>query len=126
MLGFKGPAQALSDPWRHPQRRISLTRGPLPWLRHALDCGAEHRPPGRRRRPSTNWNGTCAARTGPRLSLQAQPSGRASVDQDIGVQSAIDLLAGREVMRYVYGAVIFIAVVALTFVSLVGLEKVIG
>ena len=29
-------------------------------------------------------------------------------------------------MRYVYGAVIFIAVVALTFVSLVGLEKVIG
>jgi hypothetical protein len=55
------------------------------------------------RRPKTTpiheWNATCAAKTlgSSRLSVQAQPSGRAATERDFSERSAIYVVAGREV-----------------------------
>jgi hypothetical protein len=58
-----------------------------PW--RSTSCGD------RSPRRSMNWNATCAEGllTGTRLSLQAQPSGRAADNEDINERPAIDLVA---------------------------------
>ena len=80
------PGAAVADARRCPQCRISLSRSAVPWLRHAPNCGARQRATAKdhahpRARALHALPGTFA---GARLSLQAQPSGRASAHEDFG------------------------------------------
>jgi hypothetical protein len=87
MLGYQGPAQpsptigdALNATLRSGASAATRTR-PSP----STSCV------GRRPHRLMSWSGTCAAGllSGSPLSLQAEPSGRAATDEDIGERPAV-------------------------------------
>jgi hypothetical protein len=96
MLGFQGPAPTLADLGRCGQRWLSLSRSQMPWLRHASDGAAEHRPASEgdaHPRIGTLYalQGLLA---GSRLPVQAQPPRGTSTDQDFRERSTLDVVAG--------------------------------
>jgi hypothetical protein len=73
----------------------------MPRLRHSPDGRSRYHPPPKHDAdPRTGAiHALQGLLTGPALSLQAQPSGRAAADKDIGERSAIDMVAGGKMMQ---------------------------
>jgi hypothetical protein len=85
---------------RRTQRRLSLSRSPLPRLRYSPNRGVGHCAP-------AEDDADTRARTiyalqrlfsNSRLRVQAQPPGRIATNEDLGERSAVDVVAGREMI----------------------------
>src|SRR6516225_1198121 len=95
------PGATVADARRRPQCRLPLSRSPLPRLRYPPDRRARHRAAAKdhahpRARTLHAMPGLFA---GSRLSLQAQPSGRAADDENISDGPAINLVARRTMIH---------------------------
>ena len=96
MLGYKGPAQPSPTLGDALNAGLSLSRSPLPRLRHAPDRGAGHRAATEDNAdPRTGaLHALQGLLAGARISVQAKPSSRTADDEDFGERPALDVVAG--------------------------------